>query len=213
MRILEALRETNPEVRFLQASSSEMFGKALEYPQNEKPPFNPRTPYGILKLFGYFSTITYRETYGMPISNSICFNHESPRRGEKYVIRKVSMGVSKISLGLSKEIRFGNINSKRDWGRAKDYVKAMYMMNNRDKADDYIISTCQLHSIKDLLDIAFNYIGIDNWSEYIIRDPKFYRPEDYSQLWGDSTKIRQELGWKPSIFFRNIIEEMVENDI
>lgn len=212
-RVLEAARLISPNAKILQASSSEMFGKVREVPQKESTPFHPRSPYGVAKVYGYWICVNYRESYDMHVSNSICFNHESPRRGIEFVTRKISHSVAKISSGLLNEIRLGNLESKRDWGHAKDYVRAMHLTLQQDKPKDYVISTGETHSVHEFLDIAFNFIGIEDWGEYVKQDKRYMRPAEVDLLIGDSSKIRQETGWKPDYDFKMLVEEMVQSDI
>lgn len=217
LNILEAVRlyshDDPAKVRFYQASSSEMFGKVQEVPQRETTLLWPRSPYGVSKVFGHYMTINYRESYGMHASSGILFNHESPRRGPEFVTRKVSMAVARIKLGLQSEIVMGNLDAKRDWGFAGDYVDAMWRMLQQDVADDYVVSTGETHSIKELLDAAFGAVGIDDWSGYVKQDPRFMRPAEVELLIGDSTKAKTVLGWEPKVGFAELISMMVENDL
>ncbi|MDP3971689.1 MAG: GDP-mannose 4,6-dehydratase [Candidatus Nanopelagicales bacterium] len=200
-------------VRFYQASSSEMFGKVQEVPQRETTLLWPRSPYGVSKVFGHYMTINYRESYGMHASSGILFNHESPRRGHEFVTRKVSQAVARISLGLQDEIVMGNLDAKRDWGYAGDYVEAMWLMLQQPTADDYVIATGDTHSVSDLLDAAFAAIGVDDWSGYVRQDPAFMRPAEVDLLIGDPSKARDVLGWKPAVGFNELIAMMVESDL
>ena len=211
-RVLEAIRAVNPKIKFYQASSSEMFGKAREVPQTEKTQFYPRSPYGVAKLYGHWITINYRESYNMFCCSGILFNHESPRRGLEFVTRKVTNAAAKIKLGLSNELRLGNLDAKRDWGFAGDYVKAMWLMLQQEKPDDYVISTGITHSVRDLVQIAFDYVNL-NWKDYVIVDPKFVRPAEVEILLGDSTKALKKLGWAPETSFEELIKMMIEADL
>ena len=211
-RVLEAIRTVNPKIRFYQASSSEMFGKIQESPQNEKTPFYPRSPYGVAKVYGHWITVNYRESYGMFCSSGILFNHESPRRGLEFVSRKVTNGVAKIRLGLQKELRMGNLEARRDWGFTGDYVEAMWLMLQQDEPEDYVIATGISHSVKDLVQVAFDHAGLD-WEGYTTIDPKFLRPAEVDHLLGDSQKARAKLGWKPRVTFEELIRMMVDHDL
>jgi len=211
-RMLEAIRAVDPKIKFYQASSSEMFGKAREVPQTEKTQFYPRSPYGVAKIYGHWITINYRESYNMFCCSGILFNHESPRRGLEFVTRKVTNTVAKIKLSLSNELRLGNLDAKRDWGFAGDYVEAMWLMLQQDEPDDYVISTGLTHSVKDLLQIAFDYVNL-NWKDYVVVDPKFVRPAEVKLLLGDPSKARKKLGWKPKISFEELVRMMVEADL
>lgn len=199
-------------VRFYQASSSEMFGKAREVPQRETTLLWPRSPYGVSKVYGHYMTINYRESYGLHASSGILFNHESPRRGPEFVTRKVSQAVARISLGLQDHLTLGNLDAQRDWGFAGDYVRAMWLMLQQPEADDYVVCTGVTHSIRDLLDVAFAHVGIDDWSPYVRQDPRFLRPADVDLLVGDATKARQVLGWQPEVGFTELIQMMVDHD-
>lgn len=211
-RIFEAVRRECPTARVYQASSSEMFGKVQETHQNEKTPFYPRSPYGCAKLYAHWLAINYRESYNIYISNGILFNHESPRRGLEFVTRKITDGVARIYHGLSKELRLGNIDVKRDWGFAGDYCKAMWLMMQQDKPDDYVIATGESHSIKEFLVIAFREAGL-NWKDYVKQDPKFMRPAEVEYLRGDFSKAKRVLGWEPEISFEYLVKMMVEADM
>jgi len=211
-RMLEAIRAVNPKIKFYQASSSEMFGKVREVPQTEKTQFYPRSPYGVAKLYGHWITINYRESYNMFCCSGILFNHESPRRGLEFVTRKVTNAAAKIKLGLTNELRLGNLDAKRDWGFAGDYVKAMWLMLQQDEPEDYVIATGATHSVKDLVQIAFDYVNL-NWEDYVVIDPKFVRPAEVDLLLGDSTKAKDKLGWKPAVDFKSLIEMMVDADL
>ena len=213
LRILEAIREFNPKIRFYQASSSEMFGRMVENPASESTPFYPRSPYGVSKLYGHWITKNYRESYNMFACSGILFNHESERRGIEFVTRKISDGVAKIKLGLANDITLGNLDAERDWGYAPDYVEAMWLMLQQDKADDYVIATGKKYSIKDFLNAAFKYIGINDWTPYVKQDKKFMRPAEVDVLRGDSKKAFTELKWKPKTNFNQLVEIMVDNDL
>lgn len=210
--ILEAIRMIKPDVRFYQASTSEMFGKVHEIPQKETTPFYPRNPYGVAKLYGHWITVNYREKFDIYACSGILFNHESPRRGHEFVTRKVTDAVARIKLGLQNELRMGNLDSKRDWGFAGDYVKAMWLMLQQDKPDDYVIATGETHTIRELLETAFSYVGLD-YREYVKIDPKFVRPAEVDYLLGDPSKAREKLGWKREVSFRQLIEMMVNGDM
>ncbi len=217
LRMLEAIRmvggASNNSIRLYQASSSEMFGKVRETPQTELTPFHPRSPYGCAKVFGHDIVVNYRESYDLFACSGILFNHEGPRRGLEFVTRKVTNSAARIKLGLQHEVVLGNLDSKRDWGYAGDYVKAMWMMLQRDQPDDYVIATGVTHSIEDLVRTAFAEVGIENWRELVRQDPKFYRPAEVDLLIGDSTKARNELGWKPEVDFPALIKMMVAHDL
>jgi GDPmannose 4,6-dehydratase len=217
LRMLEAVRmvggaENNP-IRFYQASSSEMFGKVREVPQTESTPFHPRSPYGCAKVFGHDIVVNYRESYGMFACSGILFNHEGPRRGIEFVTRKVTNAVARIKLGLQQELVLGNLDAKRDWGYAGDYVKAMWMMLQHDQPDDYVVATGETHSIEDLVDRAFAEVGIDDWRPYVRQDPKFFRPAEVDLLIGDPSKAKQQLGWEPEVSFAELVSMMVRNDL
>jgi GDPmannose 4,6-dehydratase len=211
-RVLEAIRAVNPKIKFYQASTSEMFGKVREVPQTEKTQFYPRSPYGVAKLYGHWITINYRESYNMFCCSGILFNHESPRRGLEFITRKVANAAAKIKLGLSNELRLGNLDAKRDWGFTGDYVRAMWLMLQQNKPDDYVISTGITHSVKDLVQIAFDYVNL-NWKDYVIVDPKFVRPAEVELLLGDSTKALKKLGWAPETSFEELIKMMIDADL
>jgi GDPmannose 4,6-dehydratase len=211
-RVLEAIRAVNPKIKFYQASTSEMFGKVREVPQTEKTQFYPRSPYGVAKLYGHWITINYRESYNMFCCSGILFNHESPRRGLEFITRKVTNAAAKIKLGLSNELRLGNLDAKRDWGFTGDYVRAMWLMLQQDKPDDYVISTGITHSVRDLVQIAFDYVNL-NWKDYVIVDPKFVRPAEVELLLGDSTKALKKLGWAPETSFEELIKMMIDADL
>jgi GDPmannose 4,6-dehydratase len=217
MRLLEAIREysneSGAEIKFYQASSSEMFGRMVENPANEKTPFYPRSPYGVAKLYGHWITVNYRESYNMFNVSGVLFNHESERRGIEFVTRKITDGVAKISLGLQDNITLGNLDAKRDWGYAPDYVEAMWMMLQQDKPDDYVVATGVAHSIRDFLDVAFKNIGITDWSKHVLQDERYMRPAEVDVLRGDSSKAKEKLGWKPNTSFEEMVSKMVNNDI
>jgi GDPmannose 4,6-dehydratase len=199
--------------RFYQASSSEMFGKVQDVPQRESTLLWPRSPYGVAKVFGHYMTINYRESYGMHASSGILFNHESPRRGPEFVTRKVTQAVARISLGLQENLTLGNLDAKRDWGFAGDYVEAMWRMLQQPEGDDYVIATGETHAIRELLDVAFARVGIDDWSSYVVQDPRFMRPAEVDLLIGDPTKAREKLGWTPTVAFSELVEMMVDGDV
>jgi GDPmannose 4,6-dehydratase len=211
-RVLEALRRECPRARFYQASSSEMFGKAVEVPQNERTPFYPRSPYGVAKAYGHWVTVNYRESHHIFACSGILFNHESPRRGKEFVSRKVTDGVARIAHGLATELRLGNLEARRDWGFAGDYVEAMWLMLQQDTPDDYVIATGETHSVRDLVEIAFGAADLD-WKQHVIVDPKLLRPAEVELLQGDSTKARTHLGWKPKVSFQDLIQMMVRADL
>jgi GDPmannose 4,6-dehydratase len=211
-RILEAIRFVNSKIRFYQASSSEMFGKVLEVPQNEKTPFYPRSPYGVAKVYGHWITVNYRESYNMFATSGILFNHESPRRGLEFVTRKVTDGVSRIKLGLAKELRLGNLEARRDWGFAGDYVEAMWMMLQHDSPDTFVVGTGETHSVRELCEIAFEYAGLD-YNEFVIQDERYYRPAEVDLLISDPSKARSVLGWEPAVSFKELVTLMVDADM
>jgi GDPmannose 4,6-dehydratase len=211
-RMLEAIKVVDKNIKFYQASSSEMFGKVVEVPQSESTPFYPRSPYGVAKVYGHWITVNYRESYNLFACSGILFNHESPRRGLEFVTRKVTNGAAKIKLGLASELRLGNLDSRRDWGYAKDYVEAMWLMLQQDAPDDFVISTEETHSVKELVEIAFGYLGLD-WEEFVEIDPRFVRPAEVDLLLGDSTKARTKLGWNPTVPFKELVELMVDADM
>lgn len=217
LNILEAVRlhagDDPSAVRFYQASSSEMFGKVQEVPQRESTLLWPRSPYGVAKVFGHHMTINYRESYGMHASSGILFNHESPRRGPEFVTRKISQAVARIKLGAQDHLTLGNLDSRRDWGFAGDYVEAMWRMLQQDVADDYVIATGETHSIREFLDIAFAHVGIDDWSGHVRQDPRFMRPAEVDLLIGDASKAREVLGWQPTVSFGDLVTMMVDADI
>jgi len=211
-RVLEAIRMVDPAIRVYQASSSEMFGKVREVPQTENTPFYPRSPYGVAKVYGHWITINYRESYGLHATSGILFNHGSPRRGLEFVERKVAHGVARIKLGLYKELRLGNLDSRRDWGFAGDYVRAMWLMLQQDEPEDYLIASGTTHSIRELCEVAFGYVGLD-WQKYVVQDARFYRPAEVDLLVGDASKAQQVLGWKPTVTFEGLVKMMVDADL
>lgn len=213
LNVFEAARLTKKDAKIYQASSSEMFGKVRETPQNEMTPFHPRSPYGFSKVFAHYAAMNYRESYGMFICSGILFNHESPRRGEEFVTRKISMGVAKIKLGLAKEINLGNLDAKRDWGFAGDYVKAMHLMLQQNEAEDFVIGTGENHSIKEFLDLAFAQIGIKDWAPHVKIDQNFIRPAEVDILIADSSRARKKLNWTPECDFAGLVIMMVKSDI
>jgi GDPmannose 4,6-dehydratase len=211
-RLLEAIRLVCPEARFYQASSSEMFGKVRETPQSETTPFYPRSPYGVAKVYGHFITVNYRESYGMFACSGILFNHESPRRGREFVTRKVSDGVARIKVGLAKELTLGNLEARRDWGFAGDYVDAMWRMLQQAAPDDYVVATGQTHSVRELVEIAFGVVGL-RWQDHVRTDPSLLRPAEVDTLIGDASKARRVLGWSPQVSFAALVEMMVRADL
>jgi GDPmannose 4,6-dehydratase len=211
-RLLEAVRRVDPEIRFYQASSSEVFGKVREVPQNEQTPFYPRSPYGVAKAYGHFITVNYRESYGLYAVSGILFNHESPRRGLEFVTRKITDGVARIKLGLADELRLGNLDAQRDWGFAGDYVEAMWMMLQQSEPEDFVIATGEAHSIQEFADAAFAHAGLEA-AKYVKTDPQFLRPAEVDHLIGDATKAREKLGWQPRISFSELVELMVDADL
>jgi len=211
-RILEAIRFVNPNIRFYQASSSEMFGKVVEVPQSESTPFYPRSPYGVAKVYGHWITVNYRESFNMFASSGILFNHESPRRGLEFVTRKISDGVAKIKLGMAKELRLGNLEAQRDWGFAGDYVEAMWRMLQQDIPDSYVIGMGETHSVREFCEIAFGHVGLDH-KEFVVQDERFYRPAEVDLLISDPTKARTGLGWEPAVSFKELVTMMVDADM
>ena len=211
-RILEAIRLVRPAARFYQASSSEMFGKATETPQRETTPFYPRSPYGVAKVYGHWITVNYRESYDLYAVSGILFNHESPRRGIEFVTRKVTDGVARIKLGLARELRLGNLEARRDWGFAGDYVEAMWRMLQQPGPQDYVIGTGETHSVRELVELAFSHVGLD-WQEFVVSDPRFYRPAEVDLLLADPSKGRRELGWTPRVDFAGLVAMMVDADL
>ncbi len=213
LRLLEAIRETGlNKTRFYQASSSELYGKVQEIPQRETTPFYPRSPYGVAKLYSYWITVNYRESYDLFACNGILFNHESERRGETFVTRKITRAAAAIRLGLQDKLFLGNLDAKRDWGHAKDYVRAMWLMLQQDQPDDYVIATGETHSVRELLDEAFSHLDID-WQQHVEVDPRYFRPAEVDLLIGDATKARQKLGWQPEITFKELVKKMVDADL
>jgi GDPmannose 4,6-dehydratase len=212
LRLLEAIRESGVAPRFYQASSSEMFGKVRETPQKETTPFYPRSPYGCAKVYGYWITVNYRESYGLHASNGILFNHESPRRGETFVSRKITRAAARIKLGLQDSLYLGNLDAKRDWGYAKDYVEAMWLMLQQEQPDDYVIATGETHSVRELLQEAFSYLGMA-WEKHVKIDPRYFRPAEVDELQGDASKAGEKLGWKPRVAFRELVRLMVDADL
>ncbi len=211
-RILEAVRLVSPNARFYQASSSEMFGKVVETPQSESTPFYPRSPYGVAKLYGHWITVNYRESYNLYAVSGILFNHESPRRGMEFVTRKVTDAAARIKLGLATELRMGNLDAKRDWGFAGDYVDAMWRMLQAPSPQDYVVGTGKTHSVEDLVRVAFDHVGLD-WKQYVVSDPQFYRPAEVDLLIADPGRINKALGWKPSVSFEGLVKMMVDADL
>ncbi len=211
-RILDAVRRVDPSIRFYQASSSEMFGKVREVPQRESTPFYPRSPYGVSKVFAHYITVNYRESYGLFAVSGMLFNHESPRRGLEFVTRKVSDAAARIKLGLAREVALGNLDAHRDWGFAGDYVRAMWLMLQQDRAEDYVIATGVSHSVRDLVEIAFAHVGLD-WRDHVRTDPALLRPAEVDHLLGDASKARAQLGWRPEVAFKQLVEMMVDADL
>jgi GDPmannose 4,6-dehydratase len=211
-RILEAMREVVPEARFYQASSSEMFGQVREVPQTETTPFYPRSPYGVAKCYGHFITVNYRESYGLFAASGILFNHESPRRGLEFVTRKVTHGAAAIKLGLARDLALGNLDAERDWGYAKDYVEAMWLMLQHDEPEDFVIATGEVHSVRELVDVAFAHAGVDP-ADHVRIDERFMRPAEVEHLVGDASKAREKLGWEPRTSFEEMIQRMVDSDL
>jgi GDPmannose 4,6-dehydratase len=211
-RVLDAIRIADPEIRFYQASSSEMFGKVQEVPQSETTPFYPRSPYGVAKVYGHWITVNYRESYGLHASSGMLFNHESPRRGLEFVTRKVSHGVARIAAGMDDKLFLGNLDAQRDWGFAGDYVRAMWLMLQRDQPDDFVVSTGETHSVRELCEIAFAHVGLD-WNEHVVVDDKFLRPAEVDLLVGDATKAKTELKWEKTVTFADLVAMMVDADV
>ncbi|NCA83617.1 MAG: GDP-mannose 4,6-dehydratase [Opitutae bacterium] len=211
-KVLEAMRMVCPKARFYQASSSEMFGKVIETPQTETTPFYPRSPYGVAKAYGHFITVNYRESYNLFASSGILFNHESPRRGKEFVTRKITDAVARIKLGSLKELRMGNLDAKRDWGFAGDYVRAMWLMLQQDVADDFVVATGETHSVREFLQIAFSHVGL-NYEDYVVIDPEFIRPAEVELLLGNPAKAKAQLGWKPAVSFNQLVTMMVDADL
>jgi GDPmannose 4,6-dehydratase len=212
VRLLEAIREVGIRPKFYQASSSELYGEVREVPQSERTPFHPRSPYACAKAYAFYITVNYREAYGLFACNGILFNHESERRGETFVTRKITRAATRIKLGLQKKLYLGNLDARRDWGHAADYVRAMWLMMQAERADDYVIATGETHSIKDFLTEAFGHLDLD-WREYVDIDPRYYRPAEVDLLQGDATKARKVLGWKPTVNFRSLVRRMVDHDL
>ncbi|HEY4035779.1 MAG TPA: GDP-mannose 4,6-dehydratase [Ktedonobacteraceae bacterium] len=212
-RMLEAIRLADRPIRFYQASTSEMFGKVQAVPQNEQTPFYPRSPYGVAKLYGHWTTVNFRESYQMFACSGLLFNHESPRRGPEFVTRKISLAVARIKLGLQKKLVLGNLDAKRDWGFAGDYVEAMWLMLQQDQPEDYVIATGETHSVRDFVSTAFARAGIDDWERYVETDPQFLRPAEVDLLIGDASKAHQNLGWKPRVKFEELVGMMIESDL
>jgi len=211
-RLLEAIRFINPKIKFYQASSSEMFGKVLEVPQKETTPFYPRSPYGVAKVYSHWITVNYRESFNLFAVSGILFNHESPRRGLEFVTRKISDGVARIKLGLSRELRLGNLESRRDWGFAGDYVRAMWLMLQQEKPDNYVIGTGETHSVRQFCELAFGYVGLD-YNQHVVQDPLYYRPAEVDELVSDPRKAGNALGWEPTMNFRQLVQMMVDADM
>lgn len=211
-RLLEAIRFINPKIKFYQASSSEMFGKVLEVPQKETTPFYPRSPYGVAKVYGHWITVNYRESFNLFSVSGILFNHESPRRGLEFVTRKISDGVARIKLGLSRELRVGNLESRRDWGFAGDYVKAMWLMLQQERPDNYVVGTGETHSVREFCELAFGYVGLD-YNQHVLQDPLYYRPAEVDELVSDPRKAGSILGWEPTMNFRQLVQAMVDADM
>jgi GDPmannose 4,6-dehydratase len=211
-RMLEAVRSVDPDIRFYQASSSEMFGKVREVPQNEETPFYPRSPYGVAKTYGHYITVNYRESFGLFAVSGILFNHESPRRGLEFVTRKISDGIARIKRGMAEELRLGNLDAERDWGYAGDYVEAMWLMLQQDEPDDFVIATGETHSVREFCEVGFAHVGLDA-DQYVKSDPEFLRPAEVDQLVGDASKARERLEWQPRTSFRELVEMMVDADL
>ncbi|HAS83325.1 MAG TPA: GDP-mannose 4,6-dehydratase [Verrucomicrobia bacterium] len=212
LHLLEAIRTVNPKIRFYQASTSEMYGKIHELPQTETTFFHPRSPYGVAKLFAHWSTVNYRESYAMHTSNGILFNHESPRRGETFVTRKITRAATRIKLGLQEKLFLGNLDARRDWGYAPDYVRAMWLMLQQDTPDDYVIATHEAHSVREFISEAFGILDLD-WQEFVAFDPRYQRPAEVDLLIGDYTKAKKRMGWKPSVTFKDLVRLMIEADL
>lgn len=211
-RMLEAIRHVNPKIRFYQASSSEMFGKVVEVPQRETTPFYPRSPYGVAKVYGHWITVNYRESFGLFAVSGILFNHESARRGREFVTRKISEGAARIKLGMAKELRLGNLEARRDWGFAGDYVRAMWLMLQQEKPQDFVIGTGETHSVREFCQLAFEHVGLD-YREFVVQDERFYRPAEVDLLVADASKARTQLGWEPSVTFPELVRMMVDADL
>jgi GDPmannose 4,6-dehydratase len=211
-RLLDAVRIADPDIRFYQASSSEMFGKVREVPQRETTPLYPRSPYGVAKVYGHWITVNYRESYGLHATSGILFNHESPRRGLEFVTRKIANGVARIKLGIDSELRLGNLESRRDWGWAPDYVRGMWMMLQQDQPDDFVLATGETHSVREFVEIAFGHVGL-NWEQYVVLDERFVRPAEVDLLIGDPAKAKETLAWHPSVDFPTLVQRMVDADL
>jgi GDPmannose 4,6-dehydratase len=211
-RLLDAIRTVDADIRFYQASSSEMFGKVVEVPQKESTPLYPRSPYGVAKVYGHWITVNYRESYGLHASSGMLFNHESPRRGLEFVTRKITHGVARIKHGVDQELRLGNLDSQRDWGFAGDYVRAMWLMLQQDKPDDFVISTGETHSVREFCELAFGHAGLD-YDKHVVVDERYFRPAEVDLLVGDATKARETLGWKPEVSFAQLVQMMVDADL
>lgn len=211
-RMLDAIRIVDPSIRFYQASSSEMFGKVVTVPQNENTPFYPRSPYGVAKVYGHWITVNYRESYDLHAVSGILFNHESPRRGLEFVTRKISHGVAKIKMGLDDELRLGNLDARRDWGYAGDYVRAMWLIVQNDVPQDYVIATGETHSVEEFLELAFGHVDLD-WRDYVVQDPRYMRPAEVDLLVGDASKAGKDLGWEPKVTFKELVQLMVDADL
>ena len=211
-RLLDAIRLVDPDIRFYQASTSEMFGKVREVPQNENTPFYPRSPYGVAKLYGHWITVNYRESYNLFAISGICFNHESPRRGHEFVTRKISRAAARIKMGLDKELHLGNLEAQRDWGYAPDYVRGMWMMLQQDKPEDFVLATGRTHTVERFAELAFQAVGLD-YQDYVTQDPRFMRPAEVDLLVGDSSKARKKLGWEPATSFEELVRLMVEAEL
>lgn len=211
-RLLDAIRLVNPKIKFYQASSSEMFGRVQAVPQNEKTPFWPRSPYSVAKVYGHWITVNYRESYDLYACSGILFNHESPRRGKEFVTRKITHTVAQIKLGLADELRLGNLKAKRDWGFAGDYVKAMWLMLQQDEPEDFVIGTGETYEVEQFVEAAFSHVGL-NWQDYVVIDPKFYRPAEVDLLVADATKAKESLGWEPSVSLDELVAMMVDSDV
>jgi GDPmannose 4,6-dehydratase len=211
-RMLEAIRLVDPKIRFYQASSSEMFGKVVEVPQRESTPLYPRSPYGVAKVYGHWITVNYRESYNLFGCSGILFNHESPRRGLEFVTHKITHAAARIKLGLASELRLGNLEARRDWGFAGDYVRAMWLMLQQDTPDDYVVATGETHSVEEFVEETFSYLDLD-WRQYVVQDPKFYRPAEVDLLVGDPSKAGRVLGWEPNVDFRGLVRLMVDADL
>jgi GDPmannose 4,6-dehydratase len=211
-RMLDAIRIVDPRIRFYQASSSEMFGKVVEVPQRESTPFHPRSPYGVAKVYGHWITVNYRESYNLHATSGILFNHESPRRGLEFVTRKITHHVAQIKLSLINELRLGNLDARRDWGYAGDYVEAMWLMMQQDSPEDYVVSSGETHSVQEFLEEAFGYVDLD-WRDYVVQDPRYMRPAEVDLLVGDASKARENLGWEPTVSFSELVQLMVDADL